>query len=332
MVSLSTTVAGLDLDCCVYNASGPRTGSKNQLEAIAASASGAVTSKSATLKGQTGNPFPRYHEIELGTSGASNACPGSLNSEGLPNKGVDYYIEPELINAVTSHGKPYIVSLSGLSLKDNLEMLARACQTEGVAAIELNLACPNIPGKPTIAYDFDQMDDIVRQVTDLLAKDAQTRGVDPMPIGIKLAPYFDMPHFKQAAEILNKYPIQFVTSVNTIGNCLVVDGETEQAIISPKGGFGGLAGGYIKHIACANVRQLSQLLREDIDVIGVGGVGTGMDAFELILCGAKVLSHCLCTFLFTLYVFVRTAFSFAGCPSGHQTLQRGPEMLQSHCS
>ena len=45
----------------------------------------------------------------------------------------------------------------------------------------------------------------------------------------------------------------------------------------------------MKHIALANVRQLSQLLREDIDVIGVGGVGSGQDAFDLILCGAKAV-------------------------------------------
>jgi dihydroorotate dehydrogenase (fumarate) len=239
---------------------------------------------------QTGNPFPRYHEMELGagSGGGSNMCPGSLNSEGLPNKGVDYYISEELIQAVIAHGKPYIVSLSGLKMEDNLEMLTRACNLEGVAAIELNLACPNIPGKPTIAYDFEQMDGIVKQVTELLAREAKGQGTTPKPLGVKLAPYFDMPHFKQAADIINKYPVSFVTCVNTIGNVLVVDGETEQAVISPKGGFGGLAGGYIKHIALANVRQLSQLLRDDIDVVGVGGVGTGMDAFELILCGAKV--------------------------------------------
>jgi len=103
-----------------------------------------------------------------------------------------------------------------------------------------------------------------------------------------------MPHFRKAADILNKYPIKYVVSTNTMGNALIVDPETESAVIAPKGGFGGLAGGFIKHTALANVRQMSQLLRPDIDVVGVGGVSSGTDAFELILCGAKAVQVGTC--------------------------------------
>ena len=84
----------------------------------------------------------RYKELPLG-----NACIGSINSEGLPNKGIDYYLDPGAISAALDNGKPYIVSLSGKSLDDNLKMLTAAWNTEGVAAVELNLACPNIIGK-----------------------------------------------------------------------------------------------------------------------------------------------------------------------------------------
>merc|ERR1712046_315035 len=70
---------------------------------------------------------------------------------------------------------------------------------------------------------------------------------------------------------------------------LLVDGESEMAMISPKKGFGGLGGGFTKQVALANVRQLSQLLAPEIDVVGVGGVATGMDAFELLLCGASAV-------------------------------------------
>ena len=142
MASLTTSVAGLELDCCIYNASGPRTGLKGALEGIAKSSAGAVLSKSATLIGQTGNPNPRYKEVDLG----SDSCPGSINSEGLPNKGIDYYIAEDIVNMVNEYNKPYIISLSGLKLKDNLEMFRRAMEVDGIAAIELNLACPNVPG------------------------------------------------------------------------------------------------------------------------------------------------------------------------------------------
>ena len=256
---LSTSVGGIALDCCVYNASGPRTGTGTYLEAIAKSRAGAVLSKSATPEARKGNPFPRYAEVDMGA-----ACPGSINSEGLPNKGVDYYIDDELTSKLTATGKPYILSLSGLSLQDNLDMLAAAASAGNIAAIELNLACPNIPGKPTMAYDFAQMDEVLEKVCAHPAFGVR-------PLGVKLAPYFDFPHYQQAANVLNKYPIAFVVCTNTVGNGLLVNTETEEAVISPKGGFGGLAGGFIKNIALANVRQMRTLLRDDIDIVGVGG-------------------------------------------------------------
>ncbi len=77
------------------------------------------------------------------------------------------------------------------------------------------------------------------------------------PLGIKLAPYFDIPHFEKVAAMIKKFPmIKFVTTINTIGNALWVDGENEMAMIAPKGGFGGLGGGLVKSTALANVRKL----------------------------------------------------------------------------
>ena len=200
-------------------------------------------------------------------------------------------ISPEAVKSLTSFGKPYIVSLSGLKLKDNLEMLGRVMEVDGISAIELNLACPNIPGKPTIAYDFVQMEDVLKQVTShpLFSK---------KPVGVKLAPYFDTPYFEQATSIIAKYDIKFVVSINTIGNALFVDVDNECVSMSAKDGFGGLGGGYVKQTALANVRQLSQLFekkgRSNIDIIGAGGVASGKDAFELILCGAKAVQVGTC--------------------------------------
>lgn len=83
---LRTSIGGVDLPCCIYNASGPRTGSAEALTKIALSRSGAVLSKSATLVKQDGNTLPRFvNKIKLG-----GYCDGSLNSEGLPNYGIDY--------------------------------------------------------------------------------------------------------------------------------------------------------------------------------------------------------------------------------------------------
>lgn len=287
--SLATTLAGISLDCCVYNASGPKSGHISDLTNVGKSRSGAVLAKSATLLKQTGNDLPRLRKIEMGVA-SSLAC-GSINSEGLPNAGIDYYVSQSVLDGVHATGKPYFVSLSGLKVADNVEMLSRIVEahtaTPGrIAAVELNLACPNIPGKPTVALDFEQMADVLDQV---LGHEGFAES--GLPLGIKLAPYFDGPHYDAAAAIINKRAdrIRYVVTMNTIGNCMVIDTETESAMIAPKGGFGGIGGGFTKPIALANVAQLRTRLHSKIDIVGVGGVKTGEDAFQLILCGATAV-------------------------------------------
>ena len=198
MVDLSTNIGGIHLPTCIYNASGPRTGSTEALVKIASSKSGAVLAKSATLVAQKGNDLPRYvNEIDLGPV----ACMGSMNSEGLPNLGFDYYNSAENaadVLAAMNEPKPFILSLSGLKLADNIDMIKSALKNDAAASIELNLACPNIPGKPTIAYDFAQMADVLTAV-------GKIRGIRSKPLGVKLAPYFDMPHMAEAANIINRW-------------------------------------------------------------------------------------------------------------------------------
>ncbi|RHY73152.1 hypothetical protein DYB30_008259 [Aphanomyces astaci] len=280
--SLSTTICGnLHLDTCIFNASGPRTGSSDALAKIAASAAGAVLAKSATVLEQTGNDLPRTWQSD---------AVASLNSEGLPNKGIGYYLSDEAIAAAGA--KPYIVSLSGHNLADNLAMLKQASATKGVhvSAIELNLACPNVIGHPIIAYDFDQLATVLTAVQALMASSST-------PLGVKLPPFFDGPHFEKAAAIINQFTcIQFATSINTVGNALVVDSVAEMPAIRPKNGFGGLSGPAIKYTALANVKKMRELLRPDIAVIGVrvGGIESGDDVFNMILCGAQAVQVGTC--------------------------------------
>jgi dihydroorotate dehydrogenase (fumarate) len=284
MVNLSTSIGGIPFSSCIYNASGPRTGSSAAMSKINASKSGGVLAKSATIASQTGNDMPRTWHEENGKA--------SLNSEGLPNNGIDYYIDPKTIaETMGDSSKPYMVSISGKTLADNLLMLKKisdamkANPSTKIAGVELNLACPNIVGKPTIGYDFEQMEDVMKEVTAL----PLFKGSNPFPLGIKMPPYFDRPHFEQAASILNKYKssIAYVASINTIGNALAIDSVAEMPCIRAKGGFAGLSGPAVKYTALANVKQMRELLDDSIDVVGVGGVTSGRDVFEMLLCGAK---------------------------------------------
>lgn len=239
---------------------------KSDLGLLADSYAGAVLTKSCTLEYRNGNPKPRYHETPI----------GSINSMGIPNLGYGVYAQTAVEHRSKYPQKPYFVSVSGLSIAENLDILTQLNHTQQIDAIELNLSCPNLPGKPQVAYDFPQTERMLDSVFDVCQK----------PLGVKLPPYFDLIHFEQMATILNQYPLHFVTCVNSIGNGLVIDWETETAVIKPKGGLGGIGGDYIKPTALANVRIFSQLLHPTIAVIGCGGVKSGSDAFEHLLCGA----------------------------------------------
>lgn len=293
--SLATTVGGIPLSTCVYNASGPRTGTSAALSKIAASAAGAVLAKSATVAKQTGNPMPRTWHADT----ALEEQEGSLNSEGLPNAGIDYYLDDKTVeesvgSSSGSSSKPYMVSISGKTLEDNLAMLKLVQSRivdEGanIAAVELNLACPNVIGKPIIAFDFEQMESVLRAVS------AQLHS-KPVKLGVKMPPYFDGPHFEAAAAVLNRYAdtVSYVASINTVGNALAVDAHAEMPVIASNQGFAGLSGPAVKYTALANVRRMRELLSPTIDVVGVGGVSSGRDAFEMILCGAHAVQVGTC--------------------------------------
>jgi dihydroorotate dehydrogenase (fumarate) len=285
-IDLSTTLAGIPLSTCIYNASGPRSGTAAALQKIAASQAGAVLTKSATLGAQTGNPLRRTHHAEH----------ASFNSEGLPNNGIEYYISADTIDEcmqTTTSSKPYIVSLSGKTLEDNIEMIERIAKAPSkIAAIELNLACPNIIGKPIIAYDFEQMELILSTIAGVVGKLRQQLP----PLGIKLPPYLDLHHMQTAAALCNAHEsiIQYVVCCNTMGNALAIDTVAEAPHIRANDGFAGLSGPAIKYAALANVRTFRRWLHSSIDVVGVGGVETGHDAFALILAGATAVQVGTC--------------------------------------
>lgn len=267
MVSTATRMAGKDFANCLMNAAGVWCMTREELEAVRASKAGSFVTKTATLAAREGNPLPRYHEVPL----------GSINSMGLPNHGLDYYLKYLLELQAAAPEENYFFSMVGLSPDETNTILKKVQESDYEGLVELNLSCPNVPGKPQIAYDFEDTEKILTEVFSYFTK----------PLGIKLPPYFDLVHFDQAAAIFNKFPLAFVNCVNSIGNALYI--EDEQVAIKPKQGFGGLGGAYIKPTALANVHAFYQRLKPEIAIIGTGGVETGRDAFEHILCGASMV-------------------------------------------
>ncbi|MFK4951943.1 dihydroorotate oxidase [Lactococcus garvieae] len=250
------------------NASGVHCMTIEDLQELEKSDAGAYITKSCTLEKREGNPSPRYVDLDL----------GSINSMGLPNLGFNYYLD-YVLEVQQNQDTPIFFSIAGMSPEENLEMLDSIQKSAFSGITELNLSCPNVPGKPQLAYDFQATEQLLEKVFTFFKK----------PLGVKLPPYFDLAHFDQMADILNKFPLTYVNSVNSVGNALYIDTEEEAVVIKPKNGFGGLGGQYIKPTALANVRAFYTRLKPEIQIIGTGGIETGQDAFEHLLCGASML-------------------------------------------
>lgn len=263
---LSTTIAGVRFPNCLMNASGALCVTQEELERLGQSHAGAIVTKSMTPDCRAGNPEPRYVAFEG----------GSINSMGLPNLGYAAYAK--MIPALREFNKPIIASIAGLKEQDFLEAGA-AVSNAAPDLIECNLSCPNIPGKPQIGYDFVATEELITKL----------KRVITIPWGVKLPPYFDPVHHEAMAEILDRHGVAFISVINSVGNGLVIDPERESVVIKPKGGFGGIGGKIIKPVALANVRAFWKLLQGRIAIIGVGGIVTGTDVFEHLLCGASAV-------------------------------------------
>lgn len=266
MIDLSTTIAGVTFPSCFMNASGALCVTRDELEALGKSGTGAIVTKSMTIESRQGNPTPRYY----GFPG------GSINSMGLPNLGYRAYAE--LIPYLKRFGKPVIASVAGLAEED-FPTIAEAINAAQPDLIEVNLSCPNIPGKPQIGYDPETSERVLKKVRRLIT----------VPMGVKLPPYFDPAHHETMGKVVGRCGVDFLNMINSVGNGLVVDPEEETVVIKPKGGFGGLGGRLIKPVALANVRAFHKFFEGKIPIIGTGGIVEGIDVFEHFLCGASAV-------------------------------------------
>lgn len=267
-MTLTTKFLGRTYTSPLMNGAGVRCTTVEELEALRQSSAGSFVTKTATREPRAGNPGHRMSALPY----------GSINSMGLPNKGLPYYLD--YLTNLPDRGANNFLSVAGFSEEDQMAVLETIAASDFAGIVELNLSCPNIPGHPQLAYDFDATDKLLAKVFDRF---------DNLELGVKLPPFFDPIHFDQIAAVLNKYPIKYANSINSLGNGFFVDPETDAPMIEPKGGFGGIGGGYAKPTALANVRALHERLRDDIALIGTGGVQTGRDVYDLILCGASMV-------------------------------------------
>lgn len=271
-VDISSKIGNICMDSCIYNASGVWCTSDVELDSLFVSESGAVMSKSCTILPRIGNVYPRVHY-------GDNI---SINSTGLANNGIDFYMnyvfeqETNGKSCTTVHNlKPYIMSIAG-SAKE-LELMIDSLSTKSVDAIELNFSCPNLDGQQ-IAYNLEYTKMLIDKIYHKI----------PIPWGIKMPPFFEPNAIKEMANLLNSYPISFITCCNSLGNCMIISESEDNPVIAPRDGLGGVGGGKVmKSVALSNVYQFRKYLSKSINVIGCGGINSGKDVYDYLLVGAN---------------------------------------------
>ena len=164
---LKTNFLDVELSNPLMNASGVHCMTTKELDELANSEAGAFVTKTATRDYRSGNPEPRYYDTAL----------GSINSMGLPNNGLDYYLD-YVIERQRLGAKLQFLSVTGMSYDENIALLKKIQESEYEGVTEFNLSCPNVPGKPQIAYDFELTDKLLAEVFTFFTK----------PIGVKLPP------------------------------------------------------------------------------------------------------------------------------------------------
>jgi len=271
----STSIGKLQLPHVIYNAAGVWDTSTIQcMELDSTKYCGAIITKSCTQQKRSGNCYPKYHFSEPHFS---------INSNGLENYGLEYYLTEILPYTKT----PIFISIGGLSDSERIEMIKTVMLCQDVNfGIELNMSCPNL-GCPGAAYNPEQLDGALSTIFEAVGPIETT-------FGLKLPPYYLPSEFVAITAVLDKYQsqIDFITCINSVPNGVDFDIDNNIPKISPNDGYGGIGGPAILPIGLANVKRFSQLFFEkgiDIKIVGCGGVSSGADVYKYLLAGASAV-------------------------------------------
>jgi dihydroorotate dehydrogenase (NAD+) catalytic subunit len=222
----------------------------------------AFVSKTITLEPRQGNPPPRLWEI----------AGGMINSIGLPNKGLAGYLEHDLPILATLP-VPLIVNVMGSSPDQVAELVGAFARRDEVAALELNVSCPNIETGLLMGAD----------PAELVALLDRVRPVTGKPLIVKLTPNAtDIPAVARAAQ---EAGADAVSLINTLRG-MALDPRTGAPWLG--GVTGGVSGPAVRATALAQVHAVAQAV--DIPVVGMGGVQRGADALDLMRAGASLVA------------------------------------------
>lgn len=218
--------------------------------------------KGTTLNPREGNDYPRMAETPA----------GMLNAVGLQNKGVDYLIE-HIYPRIADTGSRLIVNVSGASPDDYAEVARRLAPLEKVAAVEVNISCPNVrQGGMAFGTTCEGAATITRAVRDAF----------PRHVMVKLSP--NVTSVTDIALAAEGAGADSVSLINTLLG-MAIDVERRRPYLSTI--TGGLSGPAVRPVAVRMVWQVAKAVK--IPVVGLGGIMTARDALEFIMAGASAI-------------------------------------------
>ena len=263
---LSVDLCGIRLEHPVINGSGT-------FDAIAARRAfgdqlhaqfpfSAFVSKTITPRPRAGNPPPRLWE----------APAGMINSIGLPNRGLEGFLEHDLAELATLP-VPLIVSVMGTSHEEFTRLVEGVGGREEVAALELNVSCPNVKSGLIVGESPEEAKSLLRAISPLTEK----------PLIVKLTPNIADP--VPVAVAAEEGGADAVSLINTLRATAIDPGSGERWL---GGGTGGLSGPAVRAVALAQVGAVAAAV--SVPVAAMGGISSGRDAAEMLQAGARIVA------------------------------------------
>lgn len=260
-VEMAVKVGGLTLKNPVLTASGTFGYGLEYDDFFDVADLGGICTKGLSLLPRAGNPPDRICETAA----------GMLNAIGLANVGVEAFCRDKL-PVLRRRGVTVVVNVFATTLED-FTLLARRLSSEaGIAAIELNVSCPNVD-KGGIEFGMDPA--AAARVT------SAVRAATTLPIWVKMSPEADI---KAVGLACQEAGADALSAINTIRG-LSIDANTWRPRLANR--TGGLSGPALKPVALRMVWDLARTVK--IPVIGIGGIATAEDAVEFLLAGASAI-------------------------------------------
>lgn len=263
MVSLKTTLCGIELDNPIIPASGTYGFGYEFAELYDINILGSLSFKGTTREARFGNPTPRIAE-----------CPsGMLNAVGLQNPGVSEVIKTELPKLRRVFRKPVMANVSGFSIEDYVTTVEALDSESDIGWFEVNISCPNVHGG---GMSFGTSPEAAAEVT------RAVRRVTKKPLIIKLSP--NVTDICSIAKACESEGADGISLINTLLG-MRIDLKKRAPLLANK--TGGYSGPAIKPVAVRMVYQVYDAVK--IPIVGMGGVSTAEDVIEFMLAGATAV-------------------------------------------